>query len=407
MKSSLVACAAAVILWGVLSAADSPPALDPVARLAGQMEAGEARLEFQKGPLSYLPSLLKNLDIDPDSQVLVFSKTSFQAAKISPDKPRAVFFNDNVSVGSVQDSDVFELLATSPKDGLTYYTVPYKETEKPRFEKRAEACNSCHAPLNGGFPGMMVTSVFPGPDGMPFSTGVFFPAIDHRSAFDERWGGWYVTGTHGNQKHRGNAIVPDPTKPAELETKGTQNLTDLSKKVDLTNYYRKSSDIVALMTLEHQTGMTNYLVRVGLGTRKGLSEGTISGAGGKKLDALADEAAAYMLFAGEMPIKEPIEGNTGFAKSFSARGPWDTKGRSLREFDLKKRMFKYPLSYMIYSEAFDNMPQTARDKLFRRLYDGLTGKVANPKLAHLSAADRQAIYEIVRDTKSNLPEYWK
>jgi hypothetical protein len=241
---------------------------------------------------------------------------------------------------------------------------------------------------------MMVTSVFPDATGMPFATGVFFPPVDHRTAFEERWGGWYVTGTHGTQKHRGNAVALDPTQPAELETKGTQNLTDLSKKVDLTNYYRKSSDIVALMTLEHQTGITNYLVRLGLGTRRGLREGTISGKGGQQLDSLADEAAAYM----------PIEGTSGFAKSFSARGPRDSKGRSLRDFDLKKRMFKYPLSYMIYSDAFENMPNTAREKVYRRLYDALTAKTA---AGHLSAADRQAIFEIVRDTKANLPEYWK
>ena len=195
---------------GLLRAAELPSVAGPIEDLAARIERGEARLEYQPGPLGYLPSLLKNLGINQDSQVLVFSKTSFQSAKISPKTPRAIFFNDNVSIGSVQDGEVLEVLSLTPRNGIVYYTLGAKPTDKPRFEERGGACNSCHVPQNHGVAGMMATSVFPDPDGLPLFVGMFFPAIDHRTPIEERWGGWYVTGTHGAQHHRGNAIVPDP-----------------------------------------------------------------------------------------------------------------------------------------------------------------------------------------------------
>jgi len=376
---------------------------DPITDLAAQLERGEAKLEYQPGPLGYLPSLLKHLGINPASQLLVFSKTSFQSAIITPRSPRAIYFNDNTSIGYVPHGDVLELIALTPTEGLSFYTLSTKQTAKPKLERRSSVCFSCHAPQNNGIPGMMATSVFPDPDGMPLFVGKFFPPIDHRSPFEDRWGGWYVTGTHGSQRHRGNAIVPDSARPTDLETTATQNVTDLSKKISLANYLTPASDIVALMTLEHQSTMTNYLTQLSPTGRTASNNVTT----GTKLDALTDEVVAYMLFSSEMPIREPLQGNTAFAKTFAALGPRDSKGRSLREFDLKTRMFKYPLSYMIYSDAFDNIRPDARDKLYRRLYQVLTAKTPVPQFAHLTPADRQAILEIVRDTKSNLPDYWK
>jgi hypothetical protein len=78
---------------------------------------------------------------------------------------------------------------------------------------------------------------------------------------------------------------------------------------------------------------------------------------------------------------------------------------------LKTRLFRYPLSYMIYSAAFDGMPDLVRDRLYRRLYDILTGQdssksVDGLSLENLSADDRRRILEIVRETKLDLPAYW-
>ena len=113
-----------------------------------------------------------------------------------------------------------------------------------------------------------------------------------------------------------------------------------------------------------------------------------------------------MLFSGEAPISEPIRGTSGFAEAFVKQGPRDKQGRSLRDLDLTRRIFKYPLSYMIYSEAFDSLPSEAKDRVYRRLWEVLRKGDEKPAFKHLSAADRRAIFEIVTETKKGLPEWW-
>ena len=115
----------------------------------------------------------------------------------------------------------------------------------------------------------------------------------------------------------------------------------------------------------------------------------------------------YMLCADETSIGQGIVGVSTFTESFPTRGPRDRQGRSLRDFDLHQRLFRYPLSYMIYSEAFDGMPGIAKDWVYRRLYDVLSGKDSSQKFTRLSAGDRAAVLDILRDTKSSLPSYWK
>ena len=115
----------------------------------------------------------------------------------------------------------------------------------------------------------------------------------------------------------------------------------------------------------------------------------------------------YMLFAGEATLYDPVAGVSTFTKTFAALGPRDKQGRSLRDFDLEKRMFRYPLSYMIYSPSFDALPDAVRAKVYQRLYDVLSGKNQDPAFAKTTAEDRKAILEIVRDTKPGIPDYWK
>ncbi len=382
------------------------PLADPVTLLEEKLESGQAKLEYTPG-LGYLPSVLKNLDINPDSQILVFSKTSFQASKISTKEPRALYFNDSVAVGFVKEGEVTEVISLDPRQGVSFFTLDIHEVAKPGFARR-DVCLQCHqGPATLGVPGIFISSVYPGPTGMPaFRAGAY--ATDHRSPLDKRWGGWYVTGLHGSQHHMGNAVALDAARPELLELQGTQNLTSLAKKVDLSGYLEKTSDIVALMTYEHQTHLTNLLTRIGWEQRIAEHDGKANDeATRQKTGAYIDELIPYMLFADEAPLHEPIEGVSTFSKTFPQRGPRDGQGRSLRDFDLQKRMFRYPLSYMIYNPAFDSLPDAVRERIYRRLYDVLTGKNASPAFARLTPADRSAVLEIVRDTKPNLPEYWK
>jgi hypothetical protein len=161
------------------------------------------------------------------------------------------------------------------------------------------------------------------------------------------------------------------------------------------------------MTLEHQTRMTNLITRVGWETRIAQQEGELDDATMRaKIDAGVEALVTYMLFAGEATLYDPVEGVSTFTKTFAARGPRDRQGRSLRDFDLKRRLFKYQLSYMIYSEAFDAMPDTAKDRVYRRLFEVLSGEDKSEKFAKLSLDDRANILAILRDTKPNLPSYW-
>jgi hypothetical protein len=106
-------------------------------------------------------------------------------------------------------------------------------------------------------------------------------------------------------------------------------------------------------------------------------------------------------------MKNPIQGNSTFAKDFAKRGPFDSKGRSLREFDLQTRLFKYPCSYLIYSKAFDALPGQMKDYIYQRLYDILSGKDNSVEFADISRKTGREILEILVETKKDLPTYWK
>ncbi|HTA44655.1 MAG TPA: hypothetical protein VK789_19540 [Bryobacteraceae bacterium] len=379
---------------------------DPVARLEKQLEAGRTTLEYRDNHWGYLESILKHLDINIDSQVLVFSKTSFQADIIGPKKPRALYFNDGVAVGYVQNGPVLEFITVDPAQQVNFYTLDVAKSDKPRFERQDRKCTNCHGV--GAISRWEVQSTIPEADGTPFVVigGTQPTDTDDRTPLEKRWGGWYVSGTHGSQHHMGNAVAPDLFHPFDLETAGTQNLASLASKFDAKNYLAPTSDIVALMTLEHQTRMIWLMMNVSRLFNAAKQQGGVTGHNADALNAAVDEMVTYMLFADEAPLTDPVKGVSTFTETFPKRGPRDMQGRSLRDFDLKTRMFRYPLSYMIYSELFDSMPDIARQRVYQRIYDVLTGKETSPKFARLSPDDRRAILEIVRDTKTNLPEYW-
>jgi len=383
--------------------AQQPPD-DAVARLSKQVESGAVKLDYSPA-FGYLPALLKQFGLNIDSQLLVFSKTSFQATKISPRAPRALYFNDNMAMGYVQNGDVLEFAALDPKQGFNFYTLEVEKAGKPEFVRR-DTCLQCHQGLSTlGVPGILVSSVYPGADGMPAFRGNAM-ITDHRTPLDKRWGGWYVTGTHGSQSHMGNAVGHDSSQPQLLDLRGSQNLTSLEKRFDTSKYLAPTSDIVALMTLEHQTRMTNLMMRIGWDVRIAQKDGKLDDAARDRINGEIEDMVAYMLFADERQLTEPIQGVSTFTKTFAERGPRDHQGRSLRDFDLQKRMFRYPLSYMIYSQAFDNMPDMVRERVYQRLYEILSGKDQSPAYARLTSEDRRAILEIVRDTKPQLPAYW-
>jgi hypothetical protein len=117
-------------------------------------------------------------------------------------------------------------------------------------------------------------------------------------------------------------------------------------------------------------------------------------------EAAVRELVDYMLFVDEAPLGGKVEGASGFAEKFTARGLRDSRGRSLRQFDLERRMMRYPCSYMIYSAAFEGLPAVAKDAVYQRMWRILSGAEKDPRYARLSLADRNAALEILRETKA-------
>ena len=379
----------------------SAVAIDAVARLRQKIDSGAVTLTFDP-KTGYLSSLLTNLNIPVSSQVLVFSKSSAQMSGISPARPRAVYFNDDTYVGWVQEGGL-ELTPVDPKAGPLFYTLTQEENPPPKLERHTTTCVGCHDSSEDPsklIPRLLLLSVLPDRDGKAIGAAAL--ATTDRSPFRERWGGWYVTGTHGRQTHMGNqtfrppagelTTIPDFIKDVDL-TRGS-NVTELTDRFDTKPYLRATSDIVALMVLGHQSHVHN-LITVATYKLQEAPKGDISG----RIKALAEPVVRAMLFSGEAALTDPVAGTSSFADDFMKQGPRDRPGRSLRDLDLKKRLLRYPLSYVIYSDSFDEMPALLKEYIYRRLREVLSGADKSPAYAHLSAADRDAILAILKDTK--------
>jgi len=365
-----------------------------IARLQQRIDKGETTLKFDKD-LGYLPALMDELKIPRSSQMLVGSKTSFQRERISPETPRALFFNDDVYIGFIPGSPLMEVSVADPKLGGVFYTLDQVKKDKPRFV-RNDQCLECHASAKTmGVPGHLVRSFDTDENGVvDLSSGTSL--VNHRTPLADRWGGFYVTGTSGQQVHRGNAFGKDAPKTSN-------NVTNLDGFFDVSQYPASHSDIVALMVLEHQLHMHNFITRMNYSATLALKQyGHLN-----YLKSATEAFVKYLLFTEETPLTDAIAGNGGFQEWFAAQGPKDKKGRSLREFDLKTRLFKYPCSYLIYSEAFDSLPEALKTKLYDRLWEILTGRDTSSDFESLSPETRQAILQILVETKTGLPNNWK
>jgi hypothetical protein len=389
---------------------------DPVAKLQQQLERGEATLVYEPEH-GYLRSVLRLLQIPVDSQTLVFSKTSFQYPKISPEHPRALYFNDDVYVGSVHEGKAIEIVSFDPTQGAIFYLLDENKVEHPAFQRAELDCTQCHiAAGTRGVPGVLLRSVY------PTTTGTLVPGTrslitDQESPLSERWGGWYVTGVQGDVGHMGNAVVPDK------QPSGNQ-LEKRPGSFDASAYLSQDSDVVAHLVLAHQTQMHNLITLTNYKTRLALyaqaaaaansttpaTETQIPEATRRQFERPAEQLLRYLLFSNQASltgaVAERIGTTSDFAREFAARGPRDAQGRSLRDLDLTTRLFRYPCSYLVYSESFDSLPGPAKGYVYHRLLEVLSGKDQSPDFAQLLSTDRRAILEILLATKRGLPREW-
>ncbi len=364
---------------------------DPVALLQRKLVSGELVLKTDP-KFGVLPSLLKELDVAVESQVLVFSKTSMQIHKISPTNPRALFFNDSVYVGYVPGSSILELAANDPSLGAIFYTLeidPEKVHATQVARKEVELvrdrgqCLSCHASTRTeNVPGYLVRSIYPDSSGRP-RTGTSSYTTDYRSPFETRWGGWYVTGTHGQMRHLGNLFALDRNDPQKVDLDAGANQLQLSSRVQPNLHLEPHSDLVALMVLEHQIRVHNLITKANYETRQATAMDVAmnkaldraaeyrSESTQRRIQSAANALADALLLRGEAPLSDEVRGTSRFSEIFAKKGPRDSQDRSLRQLDLQTRLFRYRLSYLIYTPEFQALPKEVLEPVKGHLREAL------------------------------------
>jgi hypothetical protein len=364
-----------------------------------------------------LENCLRALHVSPDTQVLLFSKTSLQRRRISPENPRALFFSDDLYLGWVPGG-LIEATTSDPALGLAFYSLnPHPDSSKLQFQ-RDESCLTCHAgPLTRQWPALIIRSIFPDSTGEPIGNAGSF-LTDHTSPLQERWGGWYVTGFHGSLRHMGNVSANETVDyESLLDREKGANLTNLSPHFLTSRYPRPDSDILALMILEHQVMVHNRLAEGALRVRRWMHyqqslqkelgdpfSNLPSGTALKVVQSETQRILEALLFVHEAPLPpEGIQGNSAFPAAFQANRRPDPKNRSLKDLNLKTRLFNYRCSYLIHSDAFSYLPRQLKNSVYLALNNILKSTSPQPPFNHLEDEERKAILEILLATQPDWP----
>lgn len=388
---------------------------DSVSAMMEKIKTGSLKLAFEPNQ-GYLKAVLQELGISAESQVLVFSKTSLQSNFISPTSPRALYFNDHAYVGWIPNAPYIELIGIDPVIGPVFYTLANRKSALPVLSRQTLECFQCHySPMTGQVPGLMARSVFAGPDGIPrFANGSFKTTAT--SPMRERWGGWYVTGTHGDQKHMGNEVARGDEQASVIDTVKGANVTDLSRYFDVGRYVTPHSDIVALMVVEQQMAIQNLITKASFLTRKAEKDGAdllkygfgaehVKEETQERIQHACEPLVQALLCVNEPKLTAPIKGTSAFTKFFSVSSPPDKSGRHLSELDLNTRLLRFSCSPMIYSFSFSRLPIEAKNEVFREIADVLNRKNSIRAYSHLSESQKADIREILSKTLPEIVPY--
>jgi len=391
------------------------PTHNAVARLQERMDRGEVKLKFVPGR-GYLDSLLKALAIDPSSQTLVYSKTSLQIDLIKAATPRAIYFDDTTYVAWIPETNIIEMTTMDGAVGPVFYTLPNRDPTSTHLDRETSRCLTCHdtfSMMGGGVPRFLFMSSPVTVGGEPLTNEISKETTD-ATPLRERWGGWYVTGAPSNVPHLGNIQVKGPPQPVQtfdsLKVAG-HTVDKLDSLFDTKPYLTDHSDIVALLVFEHQVYIENFITRASYKARTmvarendgqpadALTWDQLPAKARPMVKAMLEPLVKALLFADATTLPTRIAGNSGFDRWFQSQGPRDAQGRSLRELDLTKHVFRYHLSYMIYGIGFEGLPTYARDYVYQRIADILSGRDQSPAYSHISAADRATALQILMQTK--------
>ncbi len=391
------------------------PPRDVVATVNDALAAGSRTLGHDSRT-GYLPAVLDALGISSASQLLVFSKTGLQRAHTGPRTPRALYFNEAVVVGYVPGASALEVAALDPTQGVVFYTLEQGPSVRPAFTRQT-SCLTCHvSSATLGVPGYLVRSH------LVDATGALVPhepvvAVNHTTPHPQRWGGWFVTSEEAPPPyqllgHLGNVTAaPHPSGGPPILSNRVM-VEWLDGDAGAAGYLSRKSDHAALMVFDHQTYAANLLTRLGWEARLAAARGDASSA---EVAARVRELADYLLFVGEAESSVEVSPPPGFVEHLRSRLPVDHRGRSLADLAIVPRsalatdlapaepLFVHACSFMVYSPAFEGLPAAVKTAVYRRLFAVLLGQVTGPRYAHLTAPRRQAVREILLDTRADIP----
>lgn len=385
------------------------PPSDPRVAISAALDAG--LFEVHQASNDRLAALLESAGVAQASQVLVFSKTSLQHHKISPANPRAIYFNDDCYIGYVPGG-LIEYGDADPDPDIGSGLFSLEIDDNDAALRPDTSCLSCHkGSRTDSKPGLLVRSVFPDPSGNVI-TSAGSTTVGHDTPLEKRWGGWYVTGESGSAHHRGNQVaLEQPNGDASIDNELGSNLNDLSRRFNTKRYLQPTSDIVALMVLEHQVQMHNALTQGSMAVHAQEKRSReLAEYYGKPFDAAnadtlqrvitsnARKIVEQMLFCDEVGLVDPVVGSEAYERAFRANRKEDDQGRSLKDFDLETRMFKHRCSYMVYSRAFELMHPLLKEAVAKKLKAVLSGEDGDPVYKHLGDKERRAILEILTQT---------
>lgn len=395
---------------------------DPVSSFLAKLNRGEIAVNEANGkPL--LTRLLKEFEIPKSSQVLVFTKTSLQRDQVSAQNPRALYFNEDVYLGWMPGARI-EVASIEPTVGPIFYLQRPLDRSKDRLFRRNRGCLGCHAGSATNFiPGLLGQSTYPTLSGRSVGVVRTFERVGHDIPYQERWGGWMVTGL-GLERlpHMANAIAtrtPGGGHQLERKTEGAK-AQDLDVFFPHTTHLVPGSDFLAMLAHDHQISAHYYMNVAQYKLRQALFDNQMAQDSGNETFALMkrsskkdiDESIGwllrYFLFANEAPLGgNVIQGHGKYRVDFMANKRVSRSGKSLKDLDLKDRFLKYRLSYMIYSNAFEGLQKALKDEFYTQLWIILTEPEGVKGYKHLSEEEKAAIIEIVADTKKGLPKIWR
>ncbi len=365
---------------------------DAFSKLIPLLDRGEVKLDISSDK-AQLTSLLKALDVPVSSQLLVYSATSFQGGLIRPANPRALYFNDEVYVGYVPGGR-FEVAAIDPDLGPVFRIFRPSNSGRPEIT-RTERCMNCHAGRTSKqVPGLVVESVICTDTGASLD-GFRREMVGHTVPIPLRFGGWHVTGAHEHGDHLGNLM-------GEAAPGGYTKFADPPGSLfDWNRYPVRTSDLFPHLIHEHQLGFHNLITLAVYRTRDALAagQGSIRPDDRPVLDDIAHQIVRYLLFAGEAAL--PAGGVTpdpAYVRDFEARRIATSGGASLRDLDLRTRLFRYRCSYMIYSTGFATMPKEVKAGVLSGLCLALQDANAPAEFNYLPVDEKRTILKILQET---------